>query len=254
MIDAIAAAEDDLIEDYLADQLTAEERHTFERGYLTAPAHLRRVETVRQLIAASHFEPGGTAASATATASTQVPGGRASATLALRWLAAAAALVVVAAGSVWMMGVRPDRPPRVALDTPPTGSIPAAPPSAAVPPPAPSPAVRMFAVSLSPVAVRSAAGPPAVIVPTGTEVIVVQLEGEGAPIVRGRGSIRTVSGDSTWDGPTTSPPNGPSGIVARLDVPAALVPADDYIVTLLATDANGAEQERARYFLRVRER
>ncbi len=112
----------------------------------------------------------------------------------------------------------------------------------------------MFAVSLSPVAVRSASATPAVIVPKGTDVVVVHLEGEGAPIVRGRGSIRTVSGDSIWDGPATPPPNGPSGIVARLDVPSARLPADDYIVTLHVTDGNGAEHERARYFLRVRER
>ena len=45
-----------------------------------------------------------------------------------------------------------------------------------------------------------------------------------------------------------------SGIVARLEVPAAGLPADDYIVTVLTTDGNGAEHERARYFLRIRER
>ena len=52
-LDAIGAAEDDLIEDYLASRLERDERDHFEREYLATPNHRRRVETVRLLIAAS---------------------------------------------------------------------------------------------------------------------------------------------------------------------------------------------------------
>ena len=38
-LERIEAAEDDLIEDYLAGQLTAADRDRFERGYLSSPQH-----------------------------------------------------------------------------------------------------------------------------------------------------------------------------------------------------------------------
>jgi hypothetical protein len=91
-------------------------------------------------------------------------------------------------------------------------------------------------------------------VPDGTEVLVVQLEGDGTRLASGRGSIRTVTGDAIWEGPITPTPHVSSGIIARLDVPAARLPADDYVVTLFRTDGKVAEREHARYFLRVRMR
>jgi len=248
-VDSIAAAEDDLIEDYLSDQLTPAERRVFERDYLASPHHQRRVETIRQLmVAASRTEPGHAA-----TESSRSPAPAPKWRVEARWLALAAALILVVAGSLWLVNVRRDQRATFAENRPPPVST--APPAPAVPvqPPSSSAAARIFAVSISPAAVRSAAETPSVILPAGTEMLVLHLEGDGTPLVGGRGSVRTVSGDDIWSGPTASVPDLPSGVIARIDVPAARLPVDDYVVTLFGIDGKGAE-ERARYFLRVRAR
>jgi hypothetical protein len=226
-VDRIAAAEDDLIEDYLSDRLDPVERGLFERDYLAAPNHRRRVETIRQLLAStSRTEPGPS----------------------MDWsrqrLALAAALVLFAAGSLWVFTSSRGERGVVVEKSSPTVSTP---PSLPGQPPTTAPAApRVFAVSISPVTVRSAAGAPAVIVPAGTDIVALSLEGEpdGRTGAGGRGSIRTVSGDEIWQGPATVTGDLPAGVIARLDVPAARLPADDYVVTLFGT----------RYFLRVRAR
>ncbi len=252
VIDAVAAAEDELIEDYLSDQLTAAERQIFERDYLAVPHHQRRVDTIRQLVGAALRAGPGRAPEDSSRASAPTK----TWTLEPRWLALAAALVIVVTGSMWLAGVRRDARPTVAENRPaaassaPSSQTPAGP----VQSPSPPAEARIFAVSLSPVSVRSAAAAPSVIVPDGTEVLVVQLEGDGTRLASGRGSIRTVTGDAIWEGPITPIPHVSSGIIARLDVPAARLPADDYVVTLFGTDGKVAEREHARYFLRVRMR
>ena len=226
-VDRIAAAEDDLIEDYLSDWLDPVERGLFERDYLAAPNHRRRVETIRQLLAStSRTEP------------------KLTMDWSRQWLALAAALVLFAAGSLWVFTSSRGERGVVVENSSPTVSTP---PSLPGQPPTTAPAApRVFAVSISPVTVRSAAGAPAVIVPAGTDIVALSLEGEpdGRTRAGGRGSIRTVSGDEIWQGPATVTGDLPAGVLARIDVPAARLPADDYVVTLFGT----------RYFLRVRAR
>ena len=226
-VDRIAAAEDDLIDDYLSDRLDPVERGLFERDYLAAPNHRRRVETIRQLLASTS---------------------RSESAPAMDWsrqrLALAAALVLFAAGSLWVFTTSRGERGVVVEKSSPTVSTP---PSFPVQPPTSAPAApRVLAVSISPVTVRSAAGAPAVIVPAGTDIVALSLEGEpdGRNGAGGRGSIRTVSGDEIWQGPATVTGDLPAGVLARIDVPAARLPADDYVVTLFET----------RYFLRVRAR
>ena len=241
-VDRIAAAEDDLIEDYLSDRLDPVERGLFERDYLAADNHRRRVETIRQLLASTlRTEPG----------------------LTMDWsrqrLALAAALVLFAAGSLWVFTSSRGERGVVVEKSSPTVSTPPSSPAPGLPgqPPASAPAApRVFAVSISPVTVRSAAGAPAVILPAGTDIVALSLEGEpdGRNRAGGRGSIRTVSGDEIWQGPATVTRDLPAGVIARIDVPAARLPADDYVVTLFGTDGAGAERELSRYFLRVRAR
>ena len=239
-VDRMTAAEDDLIEDYLSDRLDPVERGLFERDYLAADNHRRRVETIRQLLAStSQTEPRPTIA----------------------WshqrLALAAALVLFAAGSLWVFtALRGERGVVVeksapTVSTPPSSSAPGLP---GQPPTSAPPAPRVFAVSISPVTVRSAAEAPAVILPAGTDVLALSLEGEPDRGPGRRGSIRTVSGDEIWQGPATVTGDLPAGVIARIDVPAARLPADDYVVTLFGTDRAGAERELSRYFLRVRAR
>jgi hypothetical protein len=247
-IDCIAAAEDDLIEDYLSNRLDQPQRDRFEREYLASPDHRRRVETIRALIA--------TGSRQATTASVPSPAQMTGRNRTFQMLALAAALLLAVAGSVWMFnalrgergGVADSRPPA------PATSPPSPAPADSARPPSSSP--RVFAVSIPPVSVRSGTDRPGVIVPGGTDVLAVHLEGEldRPRIVSGRATIRTVGGDQIWQGPAVVIGDLPRGVIARLDVPPASLPADDYVVTLFGTDAAGTERERSRYFLRVRAR
>jgi hypothetical protein len=252
-IDRLAAAEDDLIEDYLSNRLPPTERKRFERAYLSVAHRRRRIETTRELIAAaSRHSVRGTAP--------DVAASRVRATHRMRWLALAAGLILVASAALWEFAPwRVDQGRLVGDQRPAVPKPPAAAPAPASPnqPMSSSPApTRVFAVSISPVAVRSAAENAVVIVPQGTEVLVLHLEGEtGArKLVTGRASIRTVTGVEIWHGPATVEGGQLPGVIARIDVPAASLPVDDYLITLFATDRTGTEQEWSRYFLRVRAR
>ena len=111
-------------------------------------------------------------------------------------------------------------------------------------------------MTLSPVAVRSSTDAPAVVVPTGTDVVALHLEGDPGSqrLTTGRGVIRTVDGEEVWQGTVASAGELPVGIVARVDVPAATLAVNDYVLTLFEMDAAGVDRERQRYFLRVRAR
>jgi hypothetical protein len=231
-LEAVEAAEETLIEDYLSDGLTGAERERFERHYLAAPLRRTRVETIRRLIAAAgHLaEP--------------LPAARAAFTRPM--LAIAATLVVMAGASLWIAerSRQPDLTGRARGE------------SAASPSPESAGAVAAtsFAFPVSPTTVRGAQDTHALVVPPGTAVVDLQLEGEGAapPVPRGRVLIRTVAGDERWQGPVVPSASRPPGVVAVAEVPAARLRADDYTITLFEIDASGAEYERYRYFLRVR--
>ena len=93
-----------------------------------------------------------------------------------------------------------------------------------------------------------------VTVPEGTDILALTLEGDMDPArtTSMRVMLRTVGGDEVWRGPASRPLEGRSGGGARVEIPAASLPADDYIVTLFSTDVSGVETEEARYFLQLR--
>jgi hypothetical protein len=248
-IDRIAAAEDDLIEDYLANQLTAAERDRFERSYLASPQHRVRVETIRRLMARGAEAPVQTPAPL------PFPSAASKSKRVMRpaqtpWLALAASLLLAGAVAIALFTMSGRRQPQVAQNQPPQPSTPA--PSTPNPPPA---SVRVFALTVSPVTVRSSGSetPPA-LVPAGTGMLIIRLERDASAgtLTPRRASIRTVAGVEVWQGPVTEDPQPMHGIAARLDVPA--VPADDYLIALYGTDRTGAEREMAQYFLRLRAR
>jgi hypothetical protein len=230
--DRLEAAEDRLIEDYLDGRLDSAERSRFERNYLTAPHRRRRVDLIRALMAVAGREA-------------SVPAARPSGAMAWAPLAAAA-LVVLFLGGWWVLRTTPRVP-----DTPEQ--------SAAAPrptePSAPArPAPRVFSFSISPIAVRSAGTNATRVIPADIDVVRIRLEGDvGQSRVNGaRVRIRTVTGTVVWRGSAEAPVDAPAGTIAQVEVPAPRLPADDYVVELIGTEAGGAERERARYFLSVR--
>jgi hypothetical protein len=227
-VDAIAAAEDELIDDYLGDRLDPRERALFERGYLASPQHRRRVEVIRGLGRGARALP--------------TRRGRA-----FPWAAAAAAAVLATAASLWLLQPSSDEGDAALRDSPAASSVPGEPGPGAP---------RVFAVTLSPVAVRSSSEAPPVIPPSGTDILALHLEGDPGSqrLTRGRAVIQTVDGGNVWEGAIGSAAELPAGIVARVDVPAATLPVNDYVLTLFEMDAAGVDQERQRYFLRVRPR
>jgi hypothetical protein len=209
-VDAIAQEEEALIEDYLSGQLSAAERDRFERHYLASPVHQRRLEVVRGLSRArsSQWQPYG-------------------------WLAAAAVLLV-AAGGVWRFTQQAPRPPAVATTREPS---PAAPQTAA---PAPQ---RVFAFTVSPINVRSDTPSPALVVPASTDVVVLELQQEGArpPVTDRTVTFRSVDGRDAWTAAAVTT-DLRAGVLARVEVPAGRLTPDDYFVEIAGY----------RYVLRVR--
>lgn len=241
-VERIAAVEDDLIEEYLTNQLSSSERQHFERTYLAAPPHRVRVETVRRLMA--HSARTGSAGNEKRSLASWTRMSSHSG-----WLALAATILVVASIALWRFSSVESQPPQV-TEVPPPAETPQTTP--VVPPSAP----RVFAVTLSPVAVRSAADSPSVVVPSGTDLIVLRFQADVDPrkLAPRRASIQTIAGVEQWQGPAVTESNPSQGTVARVEVPAANLAPDDYTVILYGTDQAGLEREWTRYFLPIRAR
>jgi len=224
-LETVEAAEEALIEDYLARRLPASERLQFEQHYLSTPQHRTRVETIRRL-------------------STNLPNAEAATGVGwsgLRLLAIAAGLIVAIGAGVWIAKLA-----RPAVPNSPIASAPA--------PATPAPVV--FAWTVSPVTVRAASDTPPLVVPAGTDLVRLQFEGEvGArAITRGRVLIRTVAGADVWQGSVSTASGATAGVIAVVDAPSERLRPEDYTIALFETDPTGVESERARYFLRVRAR
>jgi hypothetical protein len=248
-LERMEAAEDDLIEDYLSDRLEPAERERFERRYLSLPHRRARVDTIRRLRAAASRPSAARGARRSAVIpmpATTRPWSLTSVT-SFTGLAAAAVLLLAMAGTLWMFtSSRADRPAAGnVVENRPAVNLPSG--------PAPAPQ-RVFAVTLSPAAVRSASDTAAIVVPADTGIVALQLEGEAADrgMVSGRASIRTVGGDEVWQGPAAVGADLPPDVIAHVDVPAAKLPKEDYVVTLFGTGPAGPERERSRYYLRIR--
>ena len=263
VLDQVCAAEDDLIDDYLSDRLASDEHERFEQYYLALPRHRTRVGVARALR---------TASSVSASASNERHERVMSWWKAIRaWPSlgpaalVGAALAVLVAGGVWMLRERSESTP-VSVRTSPPSVSPTTSPEPRPPdrrePAAPSQRDReparatpvVVAVSLSPIHVRGADEPARLTIAAGTDVVRLQLQGEtGEPrLERGRAIVRTVAGQEVWRGRAAGVADPQRSVLAHIDIPAARLRPDDYIVELLDVNAGIREAERYRYFFRVR--
>ena len=228
-LDRMEAAEEALIEDYLADRLPRDSRNRFERVFLSRPDRRARVQTIRALTAAG--------ARGAATRRT-VP---ALARRAVMWAAAAAAAVVLAVAGWRGVGDLRDRQATSAAARP-------------VPAPAPAPRpVKVFAVTLSAAGTRSSGITVPIVVPGGTDDVLIRLAAEPgeAAMERGRAVVRKVAGEEVWRGAAAPPADHAADVAASIVVPASRLRPDDYLVLLFAVTSDGAEREAARFFLRI---
>ena len=236
-LDAVAAEEEALIEDYLFHRLNAADRQHFETAYLASPVHRQRVALMRELAAQSSRS----VTKPTASDVSHHPR-RLLAAGTLAWGLPVAAALLLTVG-LWLF--QRQETTDVAVDEPPSATD-SAPPAV----PAPRVEPRVLSMSLVPWMTRSGDDTVALVIPEGVDVVSLTLQGERVP---GTGSlqvvVRTVPGREIWRGVAMPPREGETGVSARAELPARVLPPDDYIVTL--SDQGG---EVDQYFLRVRER
>jgi hypothetical protein len=110
-------------------------------------------------------------------------------------------------------------------------------------------------LALSPVLLRGDQPPLARRVPAGTDMVALELEGDPAalppPSSKLEAAITTVEGAAVWRGAAQRAGGGTRATgaprLASVLVPAAVLPAGDYVVTVAAPPAGTLQ----RYFLRI---
>lgn len=219
-LDQVEDIEHDLVEDYVDGRLSPSERRRFDQHYLASAVHRDRVAFIRAL---RHLPD----------ATPQTPQTVRMWPRAVVWAAAATILVTVAG---WWL-----RQPTPAGAPPVTAPHVAEAPATA--PPAPEP--TRIAILLAPVITRSGSETPRLVVPDGTGLIDLHLQGDPKRLSRAAVDIRTVDDRPVWSATAPVPAARPDAVTVTL--PADRLAADDYILTL--ADANG--QPLARYFFRV---
>jgi hypothetical protein len=258
VVDRLSEIEDDLVDDYLSDRLDDDDRGLFEHHYLAVPHHRTRVAVANALRTAppqpSRHARGPSwwfALSATVRAWPAVA-----------QVAFAAALLLAATGGAWLIGwgsgrivvalLAPPGPPMAPTPLP-SGSVPAqpTPPEASIARALPP---VIVAVSVSPVHVRSAQEAATIVVRPGTDIVRLDLRGERGESTSAalRAIVRSVAGEEIWRGPAFPASESDPAVFARIDLPAARLRPDDYVVQLLRIIGSGQEVERYRYFVRVR--
>jgi hypothetical protein len=250
--DDIAAIEDDLLDDYVRGELSAEERQWFEEHYLASAAHRQRAAMAVALRAASAgHDPGATVLTRTARDSrwwtrtverlSQVP-------TPLRWSAVAAAILV---GLVWWataiapggqdgaqsQQAQSDTPqqslPRIVTPEPtkqPDGSPPSSPTPAN-----PSRTTRVTFL-LAQVVTRSDGPSGAFVVPAGVDEIELRFPGNlQVPSGSAVAEIRTPDDVLVWRGPTRSDASATGERATAAVVPQNRLPSGDYLVSVFST-------------------
>jgi hypothetical protein len=251
VLDQLTAVENDLIDEYVAGQLTPAEQELFDERYGDSPRRRLRVAVSRRLRAEARDSRLPVA----------IDSHKPPSTVTNVWplvvgVGVAAAAIVAIAVNAWL--VRPTLP-----TAPPTASTPATPPPIRseserpspsqphVPPDTPS-TPSVVALALSPLHVRTAAAPATLSIPPGADRVVVRLQGEtNDGDLSGTAVVRTVAGSEVWRGEAVFEDGQPPD--ARVEIPALLLRVDDYVIELLGRDPAGREIERYSYFFSVRQ-
>lgn len=238
---AIRDAEDDLIERYVAGELSAADRADFEGHFAVSASRRERIEFARGLPRALASVPGMARAAKPAPPWTMRP-----------WLGVAAAFLVAAVwlGREWSAMPAGATTQVVGATTP----VPAAAPplgsfAPAVSPPA-APADSASAdLILRGALVRGAGGQtlPRLAQPLEADVrIDVALEGAAATTCVA--VLETVEGTAIWKG---SARVAEDGRTARVVVPGSVLRGGDYLLRVAPGDADGASGRTSEYAFRV---
>jgi hypothetical protein len=280
VFEQLAAAETQLVDDYVRGRLAPGARQRFEQVYLTDPRRCERVRFAEAL--ADRVDRAETGAAA----ATQLPGTP-------RWrtwvesfrapgpaLALALASLLILFGGAWMVvesirsrqeaarietarlererrarvlreesAARPARPPQPEPDSP--ADQPGA-SAKGIPPTRPAPSIVTFALAVGPGARSAGTGPPAtLVIPPETDEVRLQLTLREHEYPAYRVIVRAVGGREILRRTDTRP--GPSSSSARLGftIPASRLAAGDYILTLQGPTEGGGFEDLSRSLFRV---
>jgi hypothetical protein len=262
LADEVAAAEDDLLDDYVRGQLSSEERRSFETHYLASSEHRDRVR-LAEAFHTAHAEGLRAAGGPVQMGITALPWSkRPSRVLGVlpreaRWLAAAAALVLVIVWSlrafVFERGVN-DIPRQAESGTSPRQDQPAPPASPPQPlsPTESSPPVppRRATFVLAQVLTRSNVVRGTFDVPAGVDEIELQFPRDLTISPEALVEIQTPDERLIWRGAVDR--GSPASVeAARTVVPQAALPSGDYLVLVRAAAAGDVS---ARYSMRIARR
>lgn len=249
LFDELAAAEDDLVDDYILGRLPGTDRQRFEEYYLASPERAQKLAAARQFREwmATQKRPKAVAGWwERLAASWRVP----------VWaLGAAAAAVLVTAGS-WLVlrqSGQPDGALQVAREQMPApASVEPPPPEPPREPTAPKPkaAAALFAFTLLPGAMRGTAagdtGLPRVVLPKDAAAARMILRLDQAPDLPAyRAAIETVEGRVVWQGAVEKGP----GNQLRATIPLGGLAAGDYLVRV--TGGVAGDESVADYPVRI---
>jgi len=270
--------ENQLVDGYVRGRLSTEERHSFEHHYLASPVHIQRVAFARNLIEKSDSSR----VIATVTEPKESWIARLAEIMGLspaQWrLAMAAAMLLLAAASIWLVVDRARLRNEVShlqaenetqqqrqqvlsdqiaeaqskneklakendqLQTQRNTIEPQ--------PPAPVTERRsIFSFILSPMLVRSGGNPQTLNIPAATDLVRLRLRLPKDDARRFQIDVRTVEGQSVWSQQVNRPRASNSLLTAQ--IPADLLALGDYFLTLSAVNDKGEAAEVSRYFFRV---
>ena len=86
--------------------------------------------------------------------------------------------------------------------------------------------------------------------PRGSTVLRLHLDYDGAAYAQYRAVIRTADGLVVWQGERL-PPSRPGASSLDVDVPAGVMTANDYVISLAGARADGAEEKVADFVVRI---
>lgn len=228
----LRAAEHDLIDAYIAGDLSAEDRARFEALYAKSPDG-RDGFAFASALAARMVRPGDRT----------------------WWYrgAAAAAMVLLAIGGYWLL--QPDRQesrtgaePQTHVAAP-APTSPVAPPAQAAPEPAPSATVLSFVLAAP---TRSAADAPAITVPDGTFAVDFSLELEGDDYAEYDATLKDAAGVRTlWRSSRVTPTGSSGNRTVRIRVPGNLLTARRHVLELRGVNGTAGPQVVGAYAFRV---
>jgi anti-sigma factor RsiW len=242
----IRAVEDDLIDDYVHDELAPHQRALFEKYFTSVPHRRQKVELAKAL--SRHLSG--------RQVRVVVPR---SSNPALKF-ALAAGIVLFLAFGAWFMtrtvGPRTD-PERSQVEQPqPQGPTPAPPAerpreNQPIQPPATSPTPLVTATFVLPPGLtrESRQQSRAFALPSGTQLVQFRLpleKGDEYPAFRA--DLRTASGDPIWQSGVVPPESTPAGQSVVLQLPADLLRSEKYELRLTAIDKEVAEDLGYYYF------